>query len=80
MGRSKSDGGLGFRDLEVFNFALLAKQGWRILQHLESMVVTVMKDKYFRTGSFMQALLGHNPLYAWRSIYKAREVLERGLV
>lgn len=74
---AKSRGGLGFRDLEVFNLALLAKQGWRILQHPDSLVAKVFKAKYFPTCSFLQATLGNTP-YAWRSIFLAREVLEWG--
>jgi hypothetical protein len=31
IGRSKSIRGLGFRNLFLFNKALLEKQGWRIL-------------------------------------------------
>jgi hypothetical protein len=48
-------GGLGLRDVEVFNLAMLAKQVWRFIQHPESLVATVMREKYFPNGSFMKA-------------------------
>lgn len=47
MGKVKAVGGIGFRDLEWFNMALLAKQGWKLIQNPESLVTKVMRDKYF---------------------------------
>jgi hypothetical protein len=73
-------GGMGFRDLEVFNLVLLAKQGWHILQQPKSLVANVLKDKYFFFCDFMQASMGRNPSYAWRRIFKARGLLEKGLL
>jgi hypothetical protein len=47
MGRSKKTGGLGFRELDYFNVALLAKQGWRLVNYLDSLAAQVLKAKYF---------------------------------
>jgi hypothetical protein len=53
MGISENQGGLGFRDLVMFNKALLAKQFWRILQNPDSLVVAIMKAKYFPHGTML---------------------------
>lgn len=42
----KSEGGLGFRDLESFNLALLGKWRWRLLHEKESLWCKVLLAKY----------------------------------
>lgn len=74
MGKAKSVEGLGFRDLVLFNQALLAKQGWRILQEPHSITAMILKAKYF-----LEAKLGNRPSFAWRSIFNCRELLQQGL-
>jgi hypothetical protein len=79
LGASKRSGGMGFHDLKIFNLALLAKQGWRLINNPDSLVAQVQREKYFPTGSFLTAQLGRSPSLAWGSLYRAKVVLEGGL-
>lgn len=56
--RPKMAGGLGCRDYRSFNLALLAKQGWRLLNNPSSLVAQVLKAKYFYCCDFMHATIG----------------------
>lgn len=74
----KDHGGLGFRNLYVFNMTLLGKQGWRLLNNPDCLVARLYKAKYFPRCDFMQAVKGNNSSFIWRSIHEARLVLSEG--
>jgi hypothetical protein len=63
MGFLKNQEGMGFRDLGVFNKALLAKQIWRLLQHPNSLVARIYKAKYYPRHRVMEATIGRRPSY-----------------
>ncbi|XP_031094434.1 uncharacterized protein LOC115998904 [Ipomoea triloba] len=75
----KSSGGIGFKKIHEFNIALLAKQGWRLLVNPQSLVSRILKAKYFPNVNFLEATLGNNPSYIWRSILSGQEVLREGV-
>jgi hypothetical protein len=80
MGWSKDFGGLGCRELDCFNMAMLAKQGWRLLQYPDSLVARVMQEKYYKGFNFLGSELGKRPSYAWRSIWQVKSLIEEGMV
>ncbi|GAU46665.1 hypothetical protein TSUD_184530 [Trifolium subterraneum] len=74
----KAYGGLGFRNFEAFNKAMVAKQVWNIVQNPNSLVVKLIKARYFPRSSLFEAPLGYNPSFAWRSMWQARQILSLG--
>ncbi|KAH9649037.1 hypothetical protein KPL70_025830 [Citrus sinensis] len=65
---AKGKGGLGFKDLSSFNQALVAKQSWRNIQFLSSLLAKVLKARYYKHTDFLNAKLGYQPSFIWRSI------------
>lgn len=80
MGSSKSAGGLGFRDLSMFNKSLLAKQCWGLIQNPHSVISQIMKAKYFPNTYFLASVLGKRPSFIWRSFMAAKDLLSCGLI
>ena len=75
---AKKEGGMGFRDLRTFNLAMLAKQGWRLLQQKDSLLYKCFSALYFPWSHFLDAVELPNCSYVWRSIMAALPILKAG--
>ncbi|XP_024630838.1 uncharacterized protein [Medicago truncatula] len=74
----KNDGGMGFKDFVAFNVAMLGKQGWQLQTKPDSLVSKIFKARYYPNSNFLDAKLGHNPSFVWRSILSAKVVVRQG--
>jgi hypothetical protein len=77
MTRRKEKGGLGFQDLHLFNLAMLARQGWRLIQDPDFLRGQILRAKY---GSFLTAQEESGISYTWWSIIRCFKALNKGLI
>ncbi|KAL0657902.1 hypothetical protein Bca4012_078487 [Brassica carinata] len=61
-------GGLGIRDIQAFNTALLAKQAWRIITKPDCLLAWVLKGKYCGSAQFLQVQETKTMSHGWRGI------------
>lgn len=73
-------GGMGFRDMHLFNQAMLAKQCWRLLLEPLSLCHRVLKGRYFPDGDFWSSKCPRAASFTWRSIMHGKELLQKGLI
>ncbi|XP_023634340.1 uncharacterized protein LOC111829476 [Capsella rubella] len=73
-------GGLGFRHVEDFNSALLAKQLWRLINVPDCLFAQVFKGRYYRKSDPLGLIKSYSPSYGWRSIISARPLVSKGLI
>lgn len=76
----KDKGGLSYRDLHLFNLAMLGRQGWRMLQNPDSLCARLLKVKYWPEGDLLQAVEQPGISYTWRSIIRGLKALAQGMI
>jgi hypothetical protein len=77
LSRSKSQGGMGFRDMHLFNQALLARQAWRLITCSNSLCARVLKARYYPQGDLIDTAFTRNPSSTWTVIAYGLELLKK---
>ncbi|CAA7019206.1 unnamed protein product [Microthlaspi erraticum] len=72
----KREGGLGLRDIQSFNDALLNKLSWRILTSPNCLLARVLKGKYFPTSNFLDGISTEGGSHGWKGISIGRDLLK----
>jgi len=66
-----------FCNFQAFSITMVTKKGWNVLHNPDSLVAKLLKAKYFPHSTILEANLGCNLIYSWRSIWNVRDVLLR---
>ena len=74
--KPKAKGGLGLRDIQLFNQALLAKLAWRILTVPNCLLSRILLGKYCHNKSFLEVYVPAVCSHGWHSILHGLELLK----
>jgi hypothetical protein len=80
MTRPKLQGGIGFRDLKIFNQSLLARQAWRLIQFPDSLCARLLKAKYYPSANLLDTAFIQNTSSTWQAIVHGLELLKKGII
>ncbi|XP_027181659.1 uncharacterized protein LOC113780035 [Coffea eugenioides] len=76
--KEKKVGGLGFKDLQNFNKALLAKQVWRLVSKPNLLVSKVLRAKYCHKDSIFRCKVPKCASWIWQSLMNVRDFVQNG--
>ncbi|KAI4988293.1 hypothetical protein ZWY2020_029923 [Hordeum vulgare] len=78
--RPKNQGGLGFRDMDSFNIAMLSRQIWRLIQYPDTLCARVLKARYFPNTHVLDTTHKPGKSYSWRSLLHGLELIKEGYI
>jgi hypothetical protein len=73
-------GGMGFRDMKLFNQAMLGRQCWQLMTEPDSLCAKVLKGRYYPKCSFIDSVPTRSSSFTWRSLMYGKSLLERSVL
>jgi hypothetical protein len=80
MLRPKDYGGVGFKDMRLFNQALLARQAWRLIQFPDTLCSQLLKAKYYPNGFLIDTVFSGNGSSTWHAIEYGLQLLKQSVI
>ncbi|KAL9691436.1 hypothetical protein QQ045_011859 [Rhodiola kirilowii] len=77
--KKKCEGGLGLKDLLIFNEAMLLKICRRMAKQPDLLLSRTLLAKYCGGGNIFDVRLGSNPSHNWRGVMKSMDFFLKGL-
>jgi hypothetical protein len=68
---------LSFKDLHLFNQAMLAGQAWRLIEYPNSLCARVLKGKYFPNGELVDMTFPKQVSPTWRVIEHGLDLVKK---
>jgi hypothetical protein len=78
--KPKGKGGLGFRDMNLFNQALLARMAWRLIQKPNTLCARTLKAKYYPHGNILDTVFSGDPSQVWKGVEFGLDLLKKGII
>jgi hypothetical protein len=78
--QAKCHGGIGFRDMQLFNQALLVRQAWRLIRYPDNLCVRVLKPRYYPNGVLVDTVFPAEASPTWRAIEHGLELVKKGII
>ncbi|KAG6630944.1 hypothetical protein CIPAW_13G056400 [Carya illinoinensis] len=75
----KSMGGLGLKRMVSFNYALVTKYAWFLLNDSTSLWKDVISKRYLKSKTFLEVLPKSSDSCFWKSLLKQRDFLRSSI-
>ena len=72
--------GMGFKNLEVFNYALLGKQVWKMINEPDALWVRMVKGLYYHDKSMLEVGKWARASWTWSSLIYGRDFIRENMI